>query len=29
MCIRFHADTIPAQGRVAGGVKGMNLEDGD
>ena len=29
MCIRFHADTIPAQGRVAGGVKGMNLEEGD
>jgi len=29
MCIRFHADTIPAQGRVAGGVKGINLEDGD
>jgi len=29
MCIRFHADTIPVQGRVAGGVKGINLEDGD
>jgi len=26
MCIRFHADSVPAQGRVAGGVKGMNLE---
>ena len=29
MCIRFHSDTIPQQGRVAGGVKGMNLEAGD
>jgi len=29
MCIRFHADSVPAQGRVAGGVKGMNLDLGD
>ena len=29
MCIRFHSDSIPVQGRVAGGVKGMNLELGD
>ena len=29
MCIRFHSDTIPQQGRTAGGVKGMNLELGD
>ncbi len=29
MCIRFHSDTIPQQGRVAGGVKGMNLEAND
>ena len=29
MCIRFHSDSIPAQGRTAGGVKGMNLELGD
>jgi len=29
MCIRFHSDSIPQQGRVAGGVKGMNLELGD
>ncbi len=27
--IRFHADTIPAMGRVAAGVKGMVLELGD
>ena len=29
MCIRFHGDAIPVQGRVAGGVKGMNLETND
>ncbi len=29
MCIRFHADSIPVQGRVAGGVKGINLELND
>lgn len=29
MCIRFHGDGIPVQGRVAGGVKGMNLEEND
>jgi len=29
MCIRFHGDAIPVQGRVAGGVKGMNLEAND
>lgn len=29
MCIRFHGDAIPVQGRVAGGVKGMNLEEND
>lgn len=29
MSIRFHADTVPVQGRTAGGVKGMVLEDRD
>lgn len=29
MSIRFHADGIPAQGRIAAGVKGMALESGD
>jgi len=29
MCIRFHADQIPAMGRVSGGVKGMNLDLSD
>ncbi len=29
MCIRFHGDSIPVQGRTAGGVKGMNLEPDD
>ncbi len=29
MCIRFHGDSVPQQGRVAGGVKGMALEPGD
>ena len=29
MSIRFHADGIPTQGRVAGGVKGMALELND
>lgn len=29
MCIRFHGDSVPVQGRVAGGVKGMTLELGD
>ena len=26
MCIRFHADQVPAMGRVSGGVKGMTLD---
>lgn len=29
MCIRFHGDSVPAQGRVAGGVKGMVLDEND
>ena len=29
MCIRFHADQVPAMGRVSGGVKGMTLDPGD
>ena len=29
MCIRFHGDSVPTQGRVAAGVKGMALEAGD
>jgi len=29
MCIRFHGDSVPAQGRVAGGVKGMALDEND
>jgi len=29
MCIRFHGDSVPVQGRVAGGVKGMTLELND
>ena len=29
MSIRFHADGVNAMGRVAGGVKGVNLEMGD
>ncbi len=29
MSVRFHADSVPAQGRVAGGVKGIALEAGD
>ena len=29
MSVRFHADGVPAQGRTAGGVKGMTLEPGD
>ncbi len=29
MCLNAKKDDIPLQGRVAGGVKGMNLKDGD
>ena len=29
MCLNAKKDDIPVQGRVAGGVKGMNLNDGD
>lgn len=29
MCIRFHANDIPVQGRAAGGVKGITLDDND
>ncbi len=29
MCLNAKKDDIPLQGRVAGGVKGMNLADGD
>ncbi len=29
MCLNARKDDIPLQGRVAGGVKGMNLNDGD
>ena len=29
MCIRFHTDSIPVMGRIAAGVKAMNLELGD
>ena len=29
MCLNARNDDIPAQGRVAGGVKGMNLAEGD
>ncbi|NLO86486.1 MAG: DNA topoisomerase (ATP-hydrolyzing) subunit A [Clostridiales bacterium] len=29
MSIRFHADDLPQQGRIAGGVKGVSLEAGD
>ncbi len=29
MCLNAKKDDIPLQGRVAGGVKGMNLSDGD
>ena len=29
MCIRFHADQVPAMGRVSGGVKGMTLDLND
>ncbi len=29
MSIRFHTDSLPAMGRVTGGVKGMSLETGD
>ena len=29
MCIRFHGDSVPVQGRVAGGVKGMTLDLND
>lgn len=27
--IRFHSDTVPVQGRTAGGVRAVTLEDGD
>ncbi len=29
MCVKFSSDEIPLQGRVAGGVKGMLLDDDD
>ncbi len=29
MCLNARKDDIPVQGRVAGGVKGMNLKEGD
>lgn len=29
MCLNARKDDIPVQGRVAGGVRGMNLRDGD
>ena len=29
MCIRFHADQVPAMGRISGGVKGMTLDPSD
>ena len=29
MCLNARKDDIPEQGRIAGGVKGMNLKDGD
>lgn len=29
MCLNAKTDDIPLQGRIAGGVKGMNLNDGD
>ena len=29
MCIRFHTDSIPVMGRIAAGVKAMNLDLGD
>ena len=29
MCLNAKKDDIPAQGRVSGGVKGINLKDGD
>ncbi len=29
MCLNAKKDDIPAQGRIAGGVKGMNLSEGD
>ncbi len=29
MCIRFGLETVPAQGRVSAGVKGMQLDEGD
>ncbi len=29
MCLNAKKDDIPAQGRVSGGVKGMNLKEGD
>ena len=29
MCLNARTDDIPMQGRVAGGVKGMNLKEGD
>ena len=29
LCLNFTTGEVPAQGRVSGGVKGINLEDGD
>ena len=29
MCLNAKKDDIPVQGRIAGGVKGMNLKEGD
>ncbi len=29
MCIRFAQDTVPVQGRISAGVKGMQLDSGD
>ena len=29
MCLNAKKDDIPLQGRVSGGVKGMNLKEGD
>ena len=28
-CVNFEKSEVPVQGRVSGGVKGMNLDDGD
>ena len=29
MCLNARKDDIPSQGRIAGGVKGINLNEGD